>query len=93
MSVTVVPLLRALQQELADARCQHRPVLRIRVTADAFAGAPVCAPIALPTFGAMPAGHVAYGRELELLVHPDDWDELGAAGQDAQLMFGLPVLQ
>lgn len=86
--MNVTPLIRLLWGEIQDARAQDRPIVQIRVTADAIHGAPTSTRMTPERARARAAkaveikdGPVAIAsaeseRWLELVIHPEDWRDL-----------------
>jgi hypothetical protein len=79
-------MIQALVDEIQAVLDQDRPVAFIRVTDTAVTGSIVATPV--PTDD----------REMQILVHPDDWALLarqslsGASATETKDIYGVPVL-
>jgi hypothetical protein len=86
----------AIRRELDDARDADRPVASVRVTANALPGAVAAVSLSPERAQALQLDAALAEAAVEVLLHPDDYEELGGehvSEQDGvRRVFGVPLI-
>ncbi|MDA0180672.1 hypothetical protein OJ997_10245 [Solirubrobacter phytolaccae] len=86
----------AIRRELDEARRAERPVASVRVTESALPGAVAAVSLSPERAEALDLDAQMTERAVEILVHPDDYDELDddeVSEEDGiRRVFGVPLI-